>query len=108
MGSHNVRKWEVVTMEGQHLVATPVLDIERRRRLRRWPIHDSRAPRDSIVGGIALSFNDPVIGNDAFWDAVGAFHVLLPPYLDAKDSFTYQLDNTELVAIGTTPGADLD
>ena len=61
-----------------------------------------------IVGGTILSFNDSVVGNNAYWEAVGAFHALLPAFLDVGNSFTYSIGNTSLTAYGTMPGADLD
>ena len=68
----------------------------------------TRIHLDGIVGGATIIFNDSAVGNDAFWDAVGAFQALLPPLLDAGSSFSYGLLPTELIAFATMPGANLD
>ncbi len=43
----------------------------------------------SIVGGSSFTFNDTKVGNDAFWDALGAFHALLPDLVDSGSSALY-------------------
>lgn len=114
MGADNVLEWEVVTAEGKHLVATP----EKNQDLY-WALSGggpgtfavvlsmtARLHKDGIVGGTILSFNDTQVGNDRFWDAVGAWHALLPPFLEAGNSFTYSVANKEFTAYGTMPGAD--
>lgn len=116
MASDNVLEWEVVTMDGSHLVATPNQHSDLY-----WALSGGgggtfavvlsmtvRLHPGGIVGGTILSFNDSVVGNNAYWEAVGAFHALLPAFLDAGNSFTYSIGNTSLTAYGTMPGADLD
>ncbi|MCJ1395132.1 hypothetical protein MMC18_008013 [Xylographa bjoerkii] len=106
MGSDNVLEWEVVTMDGSHLVAIPNQNSDLY-----WALSGggggtfavvlsmtARIHPDGIVGGTILSFNDSVFGNDAYWEAVGAFHALLPVFLDAGNSFTYSIGNTALTA----------
>ncbi|KAH1485998.1 hypothetical protein KXV92_006813 [Aspergillus fumigatus] len=66
----------------------------------------ARLHLDGIVGGPLLSFNDSTVGNEAYWNAVGAFHALLPAFLDGGNSFTYSVGNTSLTAYGTMPGAN--
>nr|UYO77191.1 FAD-dependent isoamyl alcohol dehydrogenase [Trichoderma balearicum] len=115
LGSDNVLEWEVVTVDGRHLIATPNQNADLY-----WAISGggggtfavvlsmtARLHPDGIVGGTLFSFNDSVVGNDAYWKAVGAFHALLPDFLDAGNSFTYSIGNTSLVAYGTMPGANL-
>lgn len=43
----------------------------------------------SIVGGSSFTFNDTKVGNDAFWDTLGAFHALLPGLVDSGGSALY-------------------
>ncbi|KAK2733434.1 hypothetical protein FQN57_002130 [Myotisia sp. PD_48] len=116
LGADNVLEWEVVTLDGRHLVATPNKNQDLY-----WAISGggggnyaivlsmtARAHRDSIIGSASLSFNDTKVGNDAFWDAVGAFHTLLPPFVDAGNSATYALTNNVFLTWGVImPGADV-
>ena len=117
MAADNVLEWEVVTMNRSHLVATPekISDLY-------WALSGggggnygvvlsmtSRLHPDSIVGGATFTFNDTKVGNDKFWDAIGAFHEILPPFVDSGNSFLYVLTNKEFLAWSITmPGADLN
>ncbi|KAK8029895.1 FAD-dependent isoamyl alcohol oxidase [Apiospora rasikravindrae] len=66
----------------------------------------SRLHPDEHFGGAFVIFNDTKIGNDAFWNAVGAFHGLLPSFVDAGNSYTYTLTNNQFLSWGITmPGA---
>ncbi|KAH6603962.1 fad-dependent isoamyl alcohol oxidase [Trichoderma cornu-damae] len=117
LGADNVLEWEVVTPNGSHVVATPTQNSDLY-----WAITGggagtfgvvlsmtSRLHQDSIVGGASLIFDDSKIGNAAFWEAVGAFHALLPDFVDTGNSATYTLTSTEFLSWGITlPGADID
>ncbi|GKZ85558.1 hypothetical protein AnigIFM56816_011526 [Aspergillus niger] len=117
MGSDNVLEWEVVTMDGRHLVATPEQNSDLY-----WALSGSgpgafavvlsmtaRLHVDSIIGGATLAFDDSKVGNDKFWDAIGRFHELLPPFVDAGNSFLYTLTNHAFYCFAATmPGADLN
>ncbi|KAK2594641.1 hypothetical protein QQS21_007617 [Conoideocrella luteorostrata] len=115
MGADNVLEWEVVTADGKHMVATPSQNQDLY-----WALTGggagtfavvlsmtARLHVDSIVGGTLFSFNDTHVGNDVYWDAVGAFHALLPNFLDTGSSFTYSIGSNALTAFGTMPGSDL-
>ncbi|KAK8007850.1 hypothetical protein PG989_001840 [Apiospora arundinis] len=119
LGSDNVLEWEVVTVDGRHLVATP--DNEHADLY--WALTGggpgnyaivlsmtARVHRDSIVGGGTLAFNDSQVGNDRFWDAVGAFQALLPDFNDnGGNSFVYGLTADSFSAWTVTmPGAGPD
>ncbi|KAK8022027.1 FAD-dependent isoamyl alcohol oxidase [Apiospora rasikravindrae] len=119
LGSDNVLEWEVVTVDGRHLVATP--DNEHADLY--WALSGggpgnyaivlsmtARVHRDGIIGGGTLAFNDSRVGNDAFWDAVGAFQELLPDFSDAGgNSFVYGLTSSSFNAWTVTmPGADAE
>jgi FAD/FMN-containing dehydrogenase len=117
LGADNVLEWEVVTAAGKHLVATPTQhsDIY-------WAISGggggtfgvvlsmtSRLHKDSIIGGASLTFDDSKVGNTAFWEAVGAFHTLLPLLVDTGNSATYMLTPTQFLTLAfTMPGKDVD
>ncbi|KAK7936641.1 uncharacterized protein PG986_015079 [Apiospora aurea] len=119
LGSDNVLEWEVVTADGRRLVATP--DNEHADLY--WAVSGggpgnyavvlsmtARVHPDSIIGGGTLAFNDTRVGNDAFWNAVGAFQALLPAFSDAGgNSFVYGLTASTFNAWTVTmPGADAD
>ncbi|KAK1243224.1 hypothetical protein MKX07_003852 [Trichoderma sp. CBMAI-0711] len=117
LGADNVLEWEVVTASGKHLVATPTQHSDLY-----WAISGggggtfgvvlsmtSRLHKDSIIGGASLTFDDSKVGNTAFWEAVGAFHTLLPPLVDTGNSATYMLTPTQFLTLAfTMPGKDLD
>ena len=116
MGADNALEREAVTVDGQHLVATP----EKNKDLY-WALSGggpgtfavvlsltARLHKDSVVGGTILSFNDSAVGNERFWDAVAAWHTILPSFLDSGNSFTYLVGAKEFTAYGTMPGADLN
>ncbi|KAL2019325.1 hypothetical protein VTK56DRAFT_9792 [Thermocarpiscus australiensis] len=117
MGADNVLEWEVVTVDGRHLVASPSQHADLY-----WALSGggpgtfavvlsmtARLHADGVVAGASLSFDDSDVGNDAFWDAVGAFHQLTPAFVDEGNSFFYLITNKALtVYAATMPGADLD
>lgn len=114
LGADNVLEWEVVTANGTYLTATPTQNSDLY-----WALSGggggtfgvvvsmtSRLHKDSIVGGASLTFNDTKVGNDAFWDAIGAFHALLPGLVDFGNSALYTLAPTEFATVAITmPGA---
>ncbi|KAM0811389.1 putative Fad-dependent isoamyl alcohol oxidase [Seiridium cardinale] len=115
MGSDNVLEWEVVTMDGEHLVATPEQNSDLY-----WAMSGGgggtyavavsmtgRLHADGVVGGGILTFNDSSVGNELFWDALGSFHVNLGPFVDAGNTFTYIFTPTSFQSwIITIPGAE--
>lgn len=117
MAADNVLEWEVVTMDGSHLVATPEKNSDLY-----WALSGggpgnygvvlsmtSRLHADGIIGGATFTFNDTKVGNDRFWEAIGAFHEILPPFVDSGNSFLYIITNTVFFAWTITmPGADLN
>ncbi|KAL6862000.1 FAD-binding domain-containing protein [Trichoderma novae-zelandiae] len=117
LGADNVLEWEVVTAEGKHLIATPTQHSDLY-----WAISGggggtfgvvlsmtSRLHKDSIIGGASLAFNDSKVGNAAFWEAVGAFHTLLPPLVDTGNGATYLLTPSQFLTLAfTMAGKDLD
>ncbi|KAK6065435.1 FAD-dependent isoamyl alcohol oxidase (FAD binding domain protein) [Seiridium cupressi] len=106
---------EVVTMDGEHLVATPEQNSDLY-----WAMSGggggtyavavsmtSRQHADGVVGGGVLTFNDSSVGNEVFWGALGLFHVNLGPFVDAGNTFTYIFTPTSFQSwIITIPGAE--
>ncbi len=75
MGADNVLEWEVVTIDGRHVVATPNQNSDLY-----WALSGggggtygvvismtSRLHPDGIVGGASVIFNDTKVGNKACW-----------------------------------------
>ncbi|KAK1766009.1 hypothetical protein QBC33DRAFT_123457 [Phialemonium atrogriseum] len=97
LSADNVLEWEVVTANGDHLVATPKKNADLY-----WALSGggggsfgvvlsmtTRLYADGEVGGAVLAFNDTSVGNAAFWDAVSAFHAALPPILAGGTTISY-------------------
>ncbi|KAL5084593.1 hypothetical protein Trisim1_011595 [Trichoderma cf. simile WF8] len=117
LAADNVLEWEVVTADGSHLIATPTQNSDLY-----WAISGggggtfgvvlsmtSRVHKDGIVGGASLVFDDSKVGNDVFWEAIGAFHTLLPSLVDHGNGATYVLTPHEFLTLAfTMPGKDLD
>ncbi|PKK47120.1 hypothetical protein CI102_9309 [Trichoderma harzianum] len=65
----------------------------------------------SIVDGSSFTFNDPKVGKDAFWDAIGVFHAPPPPSLVGFGNsalYTCRLAPTKFALIAiAVPGAKL-
>ncbi|KAI0017750.1 FAD-binding domain-containing protein [Xylariomycetidae sp. FL0641] len=115
MAADQVLEWEVVTMEGEHLVATPEANSDLY-----WALSGGgggtygvvvsmtvRMHADGAVGGATLTFNDSAVGNEAFWEAMGAFHVNLGDFVDAGYTFTYVFSASAFQSwIVTIPGAE--
>ncbi|KAK4183455.1 hypothetical protein QBC35DRAFT_342542, partial [Podospora australis] len=116
LAADNVLEWEVVTPEGEHVVATPT----GRYKDLYWALSGggggtfgvvismtARLHPDGIVGGASFSFTAPM---DKFWDAVESFHRLGIRYIDAGNSMIYMLRMLEtntpiLIAFSVTvPG----
>ncbi|KAK6076589.1 FAD-dependent isoamyl alcohol oxidase (FAD binding domain protein) [Seiridium cupressi] len=105
----------MVTMDGEHLVATPEQNSDLY-----WAMSGggggtyavavsmtTRQHADSVVGGGVLTFNDSSVGNEVFWGALGLFHVNLGPFVDAGNTFTYIFTPTSFQSwIITIPGAE--
>ena len=86
MATDNVLEWEVVTGEGEHLIATPQQNTDLY-----WALSGggggtygvvlsmtTRIHRDGPVTGPVLSFSTPNVGNATYWKAVGVFLKHLP------------------------------
>ncbi|KAK0702405.1 hypothetical protein B0H67DRAFT_614299 [Lasiosphaeris hirsuta] len=113
LAADNVLEWEVVTPGGNRVVATPTKNSDLY-----WALSGggggtygivlsltTRLHADGIVGGAGLSFNDSVVGNDAFWGAVSSWHAGLPAIIDSGNTVTYMLLNGSFILYSiTAPG----
>lgn len=114
LSADNVLEWEVVTANGDHLVATPKKNADLY-----WALSGggggtfgvvlsmtTRLYADGEVGGAVLAFNDTSVGNPAFWDAVSAFHAALPPILAGGTTISYGMTYHSFTTYSVTaPGS---
>ncbi|PKS05905.1 hypothetical protein jhhlp_007736 [Lomentospora prolificans] len=110
LSADNVLEWEVVTAEGEHLIASPVENQDLY-----WALSGggggtfgvvlsmtTRLHKDRPIGGAHLQFNDDEVGHDAFWEAIGAFHSILPPILAQETSMLYSIYNNSFSIFSLT------
>lgn len=83
-------EWEVVTAEGQHLVASPTRNSDLYWALSRgggtYAVVMSLTSRlypDGMVGGANLTVSSTGLSQDQFWDIVELWHDALPAVVDA-------------------------
>ncbi|RDW74765.1 hypothetical protein BP6252_05907 [Coleophoma cylindrospora] len=99
MGADNALEWEVVTAQGQHLVATPTQNADLY-----WALSGggggtygvvlsltTRLYQDGEVGGAALYFNATLVSNETFWAGIEAWHTALATIVDAGIVAIYEL-----------------
>lgn len=99
LAADNVLEWEVVTVAGNHVVATPSQHADLY-----WALSGggggtygvvlsmtARLHPDGQVAGGTVSFNDTATSNDVFWDAVGAWISNLPEYIDDGNYMRYAI-----------------
>lgn len=109
MAADNVLKWEVVTAEGDHIVATPKIYADLY-----WALSGggagtfevvvsmvTRVYQDGAMGGASVSFEVETAGGiEEFWDAVAVFQSALGPVVDAGAVVSYALTPTALSVYG--------
>ncbi len=102
LAADNTLEWEVVTAEGEHLIATPEQHSDLY-----WALSGggggtyavvlsltTKAHPDSPVAGATMQFNSSDIAPDTFWDAVHTFHEGLEAVIDNPGlQATYALSN---------------
>lgn len=95
----NVLEWEVVTADGQFLVANETSNSDLFWALRgggpgTYGVVTSLTVRthpDAVVAGATLSFSSNGTTTDRFWQAVQTFHELLPAMVDAGAMVIYTI-----------------
>ncbi|ETS77837.1 hypothetical protein PFICI_09899 [Pestalotiopsis fici W106-1] len=106
LSADNVLEWEVVTADGQFLIANETSNPDLFWALRgggpgTYGVVTSLTVRthpDAIVSGAALSFLSNSTTTETFWHAVQTFHELLPAMVDAGVMLVYTI-NTEAFGI---------
>ena len=113
LGADQVLEWEVVTANGQHLMATPSNNTDLY-----WALSGGgpgtfgvvismtvRAHQDGAVGGASLSFASDGISKDTYWDAIAAWQTELPALVDGGATAIHVI-TPESFSIGpvTAPG----
>lgn len=101
-----VLEWEVVTAEGEHLVATPTQNSDLY-----WALCGGGAGTyaivvsmttkifpDTTIGGGSLSFNSSLVGNDTFWSGVGDLMAFMPSFVDTPATMDFQVTDGVLLA----------
>lgn len=91
MGADQVLEWEVVTAQGQHLVATPKRNSDLY-----WALSGGgpgtygvvisltvRTHPSGFFGGASLGFTSTGISNDTYWDAIAYWQSLQASLVDA-------------------------
>lgn len=114
LAADNVLEWELVTITGQHLVATSAQHSDLY-----WALSGggggtygvvlsmtARLHPDGQVAGGTVSFNDSASSNDVFWDAVEAWTSNLPNFIDDGNYMLYEITNSTFVALLTAPDKD--
>jgi FAD/FMN-containing dehydrogenase len=86
LAADNVLAWEVVITQGDHIVASPILNPDLF-----WALTGGgpyyaivvsvtvKLHHDGPIGNAHLSFNASAVGADVFWDTVGQWTQLYPP-----------------------------
>jgi FAD/FMN-containing dehydrogenase len=118
MAADNVLEWEVVTAQGEHIIATPdnqYSDLY-------WAMSGggggvwgvvismtSRIHPDGEIGGASLTYNASNVDADVFWSAIEAWYAYLPSYTDGLNggnTVEFEITATSFNAISfTIPGA---
>ncbi|KAI5862012.1 FAD-binding domain-containing protein [Durotheca rogersii] len=120
MAADSVLEWEVVTVDGEHLVATPKRNADLY-----WALSGGGAGTFAVVlsmttrtyaetpmqlASFSFGASDAAFAGDvdAFWRAVNAFHASLGPVTDAGAVVTYFIRDSRLyVFAAVIPGADV-
>ncbi|KAI0457467.1 hypothetical protein F5B21DRAFT_521315 [Xylaria acuta] len=109
MAADQVLEWEIVTAQGEHIVATPTAHADLY-----WALSGggagtfavvismtTRVYPDGIMGGARISFDmDTAGGIGKFWDGVAAFQSALGSVVDAGAVVSYLLTPTALDVYG--------
>ncbi|KAK5992006.1 Bifunctional decalin synthase calF [Cladobotryum mycophilum] len=110
LAADNVLEWEVVTAQGEHLVATPTKNADLY-----WALSGggggtyavvlsltTKLHPDGPVGGAGLTFNDSTVGNDNFWLGVSDWFKAMPAFVDGGNTALYELEKGIFTAYAIT------
>ncbi|KAI1178393.1 hypothetical protein F4777DRAFT_116916 [Nemania sp. FL0916] len=117
MAADSVLEWEVVTVDGKHLTATPKRNADLY-----WALSGGGAGTYAVVvsmttrtykdgplnwASFTMTADDAAFNGDvdAFWSAVGTFQANIGPLVDQGAVITYDITETELIVFSITmPG----
>ena len=113
LGADQVLEWEVVTANGERIIATPSNNTDMY-----WALSGGgpgtfgvvismtvRAYQDGAVGGATLSFALDGISKDTYWNAVAAWQTQLPALVDGGATAIYIMTSESFsIAPLTAPG----
>lgn len=116
LGADQVLEWEVVTAQGQHLVATP-----KRNKDLYWALSGGgggtygvvisvviRTHASEVIGGATLGFTSAGIANDTYWDAIAYWQSLQEGLVDAgTTSLAIVYPSSFTIIPFTAPGASV-
>jgi FAD/FMN-containing dehydrogenase len=119
MAADNVLEWELVTANGEHIVATPTNEHSDLYWAMSgggagvWGVVLSMTTRifvDGQVGGARLRFGAASADQtDQYWEAIEAWHVWLDSYVEGGNTVEYEVLATSFEAIGfTVPNQNAD
>ena len=114
LAADNTLEWEVVTADGQHLIASHDQNSDLY-----WALSGggggtyavvlsltTKAHPDGVVGGAALSFNTTAVPPDTYWDLIGVWQAGLPALVDTGASIVWEVTNsTFTISPVTSPGS---
>ena len=114
LAADNSLEWEVVTADGQHLIASPMQNQDLY-----WALSGggggtyavvlsltTKAHLDGVVGGATLAFNVTAMPLDTYWDLVGIWQAGLPVLVDTGAMIVYQVNSTAFsMSPLTSPGS---
>jgi len=101
LSADNILEWEIVTSDGEHLLATPSKNQDLY-----WALSGggggtyavvlsmtTRLHPDGPISGAYLRFNDQDVGNDVYWDAINAFHSYMADFATDGVTALYSIYN---------------
>ena len=112
LAADNALEWEVVTADGQYLIASQTQNQDLY-----WTLSGGRtyavvlslttkAHLDGVVGGATLAFNATTMSLDIYWDLIGIWQAGLPALVDTGAMIVYQVNNTAFsMSPLTSPGS---
>ena len=114
LGADQVLEWEVVTPQGQRLVATPDTNSDLY-----WALAGGgggtygvvlsvtvRAHRDGVVGGANFVLSQADVSNETYWEAVEYFQSGIPQLVDSGSVVIYSLSPGQFLMNSiSSPGA---
>lgn len=110
LAADNALEWEVITADGNHLVASETENSDLY-----WALSGggggtyaivlsltTKAYKDGPIGGAALTFNTSSMTGDTYWQLIGIWQAGLPALVDAGGLLVYQVRNTSFDLIAAT------